>query len=77
MLARFFNDYEEIKDSTNKNRMPKPEEAAAAEALPDAEGDVDMLKAEEDEDVVKDEELVDDGLVGVEEDAEGVIQEED
>ena len=52
MLARFFNDYEEIRDSTNKNRMPKPE--TAAEAVPDAEGDVDMLKVDAAEDVLDD-----------------------
>ena len=45
MLARFFNDYEEIKDSTNKNsvasRLKAQQEAAAAAAAED--GDVDMI----------------------------------
>lgn len=51
MLARFFNDYEEIKDSTNKNRAPqknpKHDATAVKAAAPvaaegDEEVDVDM-----------------------------------
>lgn len=56
MLARFFNDYEEIKDSTNKNKLNKKAEPAAAvtgdiaPVVAEAtEGDIDMLSKDEDD----------------------------